>query len=267
MKSRVRKIIEKAKSVFLIAALLALPAVLTGCGNSGKTNAAAPVSPVKVGEIVIFGKYEQDGNEMNGSEPIEWLVLQVQGNKAMLTSRYALDVKPYETDQFKENLTWETCELRNWLNNDFFSAAFTAEEQAAIPAVKVNCAAEEGLGWSPEKGNDTQDRVYLLSLTEARDLFADNEARQCVPTACAWQWGYPEEYFDTEGRATVRWWTRSLSEEYAGRIDLDGDYDNSNVPYEVTYVSWVCPVIWADLTTGLIQESIAPDADVNPSDE
>lgn len=33
----------------------------------------------RVGDTVIFGQYEQDGNLDNGSEPIAWLVLDVQG--------------------------------------------------------------------------------------------------------------------------------------------------------------------------------------------
>ena len=266
-----------------MALLLVLASLLlTGCGGgdnkdapagnapAGDAPAAAEsgafVSSVKAGEIVTFGKYEQDNEEGNGGEPIEWLVLQVQGSRAMLISRYALEKQAFETDSFKEPLTWENCQLRKWLNGEFFSAAFSAEEQAAIPAVKVKCAAEDGLGWSPEQGNDTEDRVYLLSLTEARDLFADNEARRCVPTSYAWDWGYPEEYFDAEGRATVRWWTRSLAGETAGRIDLDGDYDGSNVPYDVTRGSWVRPVIWVDLASGLITESVAPDAGSAPAE-
>ena len=74
----------------------------------------------------------------------------------------------------------------------------------------------------------------------------------CAPTSYAWRWGYPEEYFDADGKPTVRWWTRSISEDQAGRIDLNGDYDNSNVPYDVTDTSWVRPVIWVSLSSGLI---------------
>lgn len=43
----------------------------------------------RVGDTVMFGQYEQDGNLDNGSEPIAWQVLDVQGGKALLMSRYA----------------------------------------------------------------------------------------------------------------------------------------------------------------------------------
>jgi len=35
-----------------------------------------------VGNIVTFGKYEQDNDTGNGDEDIEWMILDVQGNKA-----------------------------------------------------------------------------------------------------------------------------------------------------------------------------------------
>ncbi|MBR6186493.1 MAG: leucine-rich repeat protein [Clostridia bacterium] len=272
MKKTRKNMAEHTKKAGMLAILLAfLLLLLTGCGNSGEKPAASPAatdapvtSSVKKGDYVTFGKYEQDGDEGNGKEDIEWLVLDVQGGKALLISRCALDVKPYESDSFKENLSWETCSLREWLNGEFFSAAFSAEEQAAIPAVKVSCAAEEDLGWSPQKGNDTQDQVYLLSISEARDYFASYEERMCVPTAYAWRWGYPEEYFDAEGKATVRWWTRSLDEDRAGRIDLDGDYDNSNVPYDVTNICWVRPVIWVSLSFSLPIAAPRPTATPSP---
>ena len=50
---------------------------------------------VSVNDILTFGRYEQDGIRGNGAEDIEWLVLDVQGNKALLLSRYALDSQPY----------------------------------------------------------------------------------------------------------------------------------------------------------------------------
>ena len=252
---------KNAKRMILIT-LLALALLLAGCGGGEKTDAPADnapaaaasgqnVSSVQAGDTVIFGKYEQDADEKNGAEPVEWLVLQVQGGRAMLISCRALEKRAFESDRFKEPLTWENCELREWLNGDFFSAAFSAEEQAAIPTVKVNCAAEDGLGWSPEQGNDTQDRVYLLSLTEARNLFTDDEARMCIATDHSYGWGYPKQY-TLDGKYTIFWWTRSIEGEYAGRITLNGDYDNSNVPDKVTNGNWVRPVIWVDLASGLI---------------
>ena len=54
----------------------------------------------------------------------------------MLISRYALDVKPYNTQRV--DITWEQCTLRAWLNNDFINTAFTTDEQAAILLTNVD---------------------------------------------------------------------------------------------------------------------------------
>ena len=37
-----------------------------------------------IGGIVTFGRYEHDGNEENGPEEIEWIVLDVQDGKVLL---------------------------------------------------------------------------------------------------------------------------------------------------------------------------------------
>lgn len=61
-----------------------------------------------------FGHYEQG----NGIEPIEWVILKMEGTKVFLLSKYALDYQPYH-DTF-EPVTWENCSLRKWLNESFF---------------------------------------------------------------------------------------------------------------------------------------------------
>lgn len=39
------------------------------------------------GNVVTYGHYEQDNDTANGKEPIEWVVLDVQGDKALLISK------------------------------------------------------------------------------------------------------------------------------------------------------------------------------------
>ncbi|MCR5119544.1 MAG: zinc-ribbon domain-containing protein, partial [Lachnospiraceae bacterium] len=40
---------------------------------------------------IVFGAYEQDGDESNGPEPIEWEILEENGKGTFLVSRYVLD--------------------------------------------------------------------------------------------------------------------------------------------------------------------------------
>ena len=95
-------------------------------------------SSYAIGDIIVFGSYEQDGNLSNGKEPIEWIVFNIEkdhsngtvGYKYHLVSKEALDAKPYNTTA--ESVTWATSSLRKWLNNEFLSNAFSATELKSV---------------------------------------------------------------------------------------------------------------------------------------
>lgn len=94
--------------------------------------------------------------------PIEWLVLARDGNKALLISRYGLDAQKYNT--INTGVTWEKCTLRTWLNNAFYNKAFNSAEQTAILITNVDNSKNQCYsGWSTSGGNNTQDKVFLLS--------------------------------------------------------------------------------------------------------
>ena len=76
-----------------------------------------------VGDYVVFGAYEQDREVLNGKEDIEWLVLEKEEGRILVLSKYALDAQQYHTS--KEDVTWETSTLRQWLNEDFLNLAFS----------------------------------------------------------------------------------------------------------------------------------------------
>lgn len=79
----------------------------------------------KVGDSVFFGSYEQDNDKSNGKENIEWLILEVKDGKALLFSKYALDLLVYSKySSFDGYSSWEDSSLRRWLNDDFVNSAF-----------------------------------------------------------------------------------------------------------------------------------------------
>ena len=122
-----------------------------------------------VGNYVTFGEYPQTtaGEDMT---PIEWLVLARDGNKALLISRYGLDAQKYNT--INTGVTWEKCTLRTWLNNAFYNKAFNSAEQTAILITNVDNSKNQCYsGWSTSGGNNTQDKVFLLSYAEANKYF------------------------------------------------------------------------------------------------
>ena len=47
------------------------------------------------GDVVVFGRFEQDGSADNGPEPLRWLVLEQNGDRLTLLSRQCLDARPF----------------------------------------------------------------------------------------------------------------------------------------------------------------------------
>lgn len=109
----------------------------------------------KAGELVEFGGYQ-------------WYVLDKQEESATLILNKAVDVedlryRPYHDTQ--EDVTWETCSLRSWLNGEFLTGFFSEKDQEKILLTDVTNEDNEAYG--TDGGNDTQDKVYLLSEKEA----------------------------------------------------------------------------------------------------
>lgn len=194
----------------------------------------------KVGDYVFFGAYEQDGNTSNGKEDIEWLVLEVEDGNALVISKNALDYKPYHIKD--TYVTWETSTLRNWLNNDFFNSAFSADEKAMIPSVSF---AGESSTRSTDLGSTTQDQVFLLSTTEVNEYFSSDIARECKPTDYAVTNAANADSYDIGC-----WWLRSLS-YWNDSVDIvrsDGKVDSLGEPVNSTYIA-VRPALWIDLNS------------------
>lgn len=92
------------------------------------------IKEANVGDIIYYGSYEQDNNISNGKENIEWRVLAKENNRILGISDKALDCKPF--NETKENVTWRTCTLRKWLNDDFFNSAFSNAEKSVFPQLQ-----------------------------------------------------------------------------------------------------------------------------------
>lgn len=199
------------------------------------------VKSVNVGDVYKFGSYEQDNNKSNGQEDIEWLVLEKDGTKILVVSKYALDCKPYNTSY--TDVTWETCTLRKWLNNDFLGSAFSANEKAMIPTVTVS--ADKNPDYNTNPGNAMQDQVFLLSITEANKYFSSDSARQCKPTDYAVANGAWES-----DSGNCWWWLRSPgnTRSSAADVDRDGGVSESGVRVD-SDDSAVRPALWIDLNS------------------
>lgn len=222
---------------------------------------------VAVGDIITFGHYPQTA-EGTDSTPIEWIVLEVDGSKALLISKYGLDSKPYNT--VRTDVTWETCSLRTWLNRDFLNKAFSGDEQEAILTTTVDNSASQCFDFTtvdpesekPDDGNNTQDKLFLMSYAEALQYFdvqleeaagaAGNMKSRVAPTAYAVKNGAVafDDLRTADGAPAGWWWLRSPGgvKSMAVGVDLNGSLYYSFVN---SGSGCVRPALWVDLDSGM----------------
>jgi len=231
-----------------------------GCGHAAPTEPSgadtlAQILPstVAVGDILTFGHYEQDNKYANGPEEIEWIVLDFDkaNHNALLLSKYALDAGSYHKNL--DTVTWETCTLRTWLNETFLKKAFNQDEQSVILTTEVDNSTRQGYSkWETDGGNNTQDRIFLLSYAEAKQyLDVDNKYNvksRVSPTAYAVSRGLvARELFKTEdGLATVSWWLRSPGtfQYEAAIVKIEGSIDDQMIE---NYYHAIRPALWLNL--------------------
>ncbi len=233
-------LMDAGKTVEAYEALIALDGYKDSAEKAKELHEQYPLECCAIGDYITFGTYEQDNNTANGKEEIEWLVLDKKDGKALVISKYALDCQQYNTEY--TDVTWETCSLRKWMNGTFLNEAFSEAEKPIIPTVTVS--ADKNPEYSTNPGNATQDKVFLLSITEANQYFSSDSTRQCEATAYAEAQGA----YVNSSNGNCWWWLRSpgYSQSLAAYVLNYGDV-NEFGNYVYSSNSAVRPALWIDL--------------------
>ncbi|MCI8307459.1 MAG: hypothetical protein HFH14_05350 [Lachnospiraceae bacterium] len=158
---------NKIFGIFLSCALIITGSMLpqnnsanAAAGKDYGIRAPRVENGVTTWDKITFGSYYQKAEAQNA--PIKWRVLSVDSDNALLLADKNLDSSLYnDTD---EDVTWETCTLRKWLNEEFYNEAFDEDEKKAVMESSIENSDNGDYG--TYGGNDTKDRVYLLSNTE-----------------------------------------------------------------------------------------------------
>lgn len=168
----------------LVGGFVAFRTLQAGPFSGGNASASGPdpFADARIGDIVTFGKYEQNGSAADGAEPIEWIVLGEQDGKLLLVSRYILFK---DTSNGRE---WGTNSLRKSLNSGFYSAAFLPEEQSRICETSLE---------SPFQSLPVSDKIFLLSEEEVEKYLPNDDSRKC---------GFQFQHSTGDSSA---WWLRS----------------------------------------------------------
>lgn len=187
--------------------------------------------------IIELGSYK--GN------PITWIMLKKKEGKALLLSEKVLDVIPYNKEL--EKTTWEQCTLRTWLNNDFLDETL-GNEKNKVCMTKV--AADANPKYDTDPGNDTEDKIFCLSINEVNEFFSEDEDRVAIPTEYAKGKvsAVGMKYFLDESSGGGRWWLRSPGRDGRYAADVVGsgwvDADGRAVPYDAVGIR---PALWLNL--------------------
>ena len=204
------------------------------------------IKNASIGDTITFGSYEQDNNLSNGTEVIEWVVLEKEGTKVFVISKEILLAVPFDSVR-KGEYEWLTCSLRKLLNNSFLDDAFSLEERSYIEKTIITYLPDE----NPTVGKEALDYCYLLSFEEYLNYTAIkrmNLAATPTPYAIATLSG--REDFENDHNDATSWWLRDSDGKnwgWARLVKADGGYTNGR-----KYIGHgVRPSMWINLSLAL----------------
>ena len=240
MKERIKNFIKGKEvlialffSAVVIAGILAF-AVFRETITSRVTRGSIIPTDVQKGSMVKFGNYN-------------WLALEISDGKALLITENNLENRQYHEKYV--DITWEECSLRQYLNTKFINKSFTNQEKALIVETLVSNPDNQWYGI--KGGNDTKDRVFLLSLAEIVEYFGDSGQFYDRPEPNSWT--VIDEYSPVRksvgtGGSSGWWWLRSPgnSSRYAATIRDSGDIYVGGIAVDFTALSYR-PALWMSL--------------------
>jgi hypothetical protein len=112
-----------------------------------------------VGDIIQFG----------GSN---WRILDLQEGKALLITEFTLEARKYHGAD--GDITWADCELRAYLNGEFYRSFAESDRSRILEVVNLN---PDNPRSGVPGGEPTSDRIFLLSLDDLEQYFKDDADR------------------------------------------------------------------------------------------
>lgn len=182
--------------------------LLIGILNSQDKPADNTVT-VAVGDIIEFGTLED--------EPIEWIVLDTQGERVLVISKEGLCYDWYSG--FNELCTWDACSLRSALNTDYYDLWFSDDEKDNI--LETHLVNNGNPVYGTEGGSSTHDRLFILDVEEINKYLPDADDRKIN---VAGKTGYGDLDYHP-------WWVRNPGQDLHSSVYVDAD---GSVSYETT---------------------------------
>ena len=113
----------------------------------------------------------------------DWYVLEKQENKMLILSEKVIEKRVYHSNECV--ITWETCDMRKYLNGEFYNSFSRYDHSRIIEVLNEN---NDNPWYGTSGGGSTTDRIFLLSIEEVIKYFGDSgqlENRNINP-GCDW---------------------------------------------------------------------------------
>ena len=219
-KKKKRNIGIGAAIVAVVVAIVVVFVTVIQPNNHAKNQIAEiQSSSLKVGDTITLGTYND--------EDIEWIVLDKTEDSALIISKYILDKKKYNEES--TNITWENCTLRSWLNDEFLNSSFRSNIQDMIKT--TNVVNDDNSKYGTVGGNDTEDKIFLLSIDEMNQYFGSNRSRKATYTDGSSGW----------------YWLRSPGAHHNLAASVVGGGRVYEIGYDVDHEGGIRPAMWISL--------------------
>lgn len=168
---------------------------------------------MQIGDRIVFGNYE-------------WEVLDIQDDRALIITKYIIEQRPYH-DTYEE-ITWADCALRKYLNGEFYNGFSDTDRSRICTVVNKN---HDNNWYGTKGGNDTSDKVFLLSMEEAVcQYFGDSSSKLYEPGKNQRYWFERKDQNNVRRTAKLEsedycnwWWTRTPGRVGVKAVYIHGD--------------------------------------------
>lgn len=174
-------------------------------------------------DTVLFGHFEQDGKLENGSEDLEWVILEKTDEYAVLATKYGVFAKDYFIGSAKKDtvVSWSTSSLRRWMIQTFYEQTFNDEEKELIIPQTFQ---------DEVTGKNVTDYATLLTVEEVSKYFPTRNSRLLQET----QYAKASKAYRNTLTQSGWWWLRDMGRKEAsaayvnslGSIKTNGNYAN-----------------------------------------
>lgn len=200
---------------------------------------------MKIGDKLVFGEYE-------------WLILEVKEDKALLLTKDIIELRDYHNKAI--DITWKDCELRRYLNDEFYNKFSDKDRARIIETPNIN---PDNLWYKADGGENTMDHIFILSIDDVvRTYFGDSSRLLDYPGKNQRYWFQRKDENNIKRRAEFMnspwwWWIRTPGKNNRVAVYIHGDGNigiqgngvskrNTNVIHQLTNDNrgGVRPALW-----------------------